>query len=162
MQLENVRDDGLKVRQRWRLNLRHPDFTHRHVLRALQLRQHHREIDLDLAILNRKRGREVVGLEAGLVEDNPPLPDFGGGQRARRHLSDEQLVDDLDDHALGYTAEEHLAVADQADVFQRVNARDGQRRDVERCVRADDQLLPFAKTWATQGAADLGIGRKRW
>ena len=47
-------------------------------------------------VLNREGGREVVGLEARLVEDDALLADLVGGQRPRRHLRDEQLLDHLD------------------------------------------------------------------
>ena len=107
----------------------------RDVLCRLQRGQHDRKRDLDGRVLHREGRREVVRLEAGLVEDDALVANFLRRQRASGDLRDEQLVDHLDRHALGRAAHQDLAATFEADLFQGVDTGDAEWRDVDRAVR---------------------------
>ena len=160
--LEAVWNHRLQARQaRLRSDAGQPHFARRYVLRPLQGREDDGEVDRNLPVLDRERGGEVVGLEAGLVEDQTLLPDLGCGQRPGRDFRDEQAVDDVDDGALRRAAQDDLTVADQADVVERVPARHRQRRDVERRVRLDDQFERRRERRAAQRRHDDRVRRER-
>src|SRR5262249_51347954 len=151
---ERVRNDRAQALQLRRLDRRNAHLAVADVGGALQRRQHDREIDRDLRILNGERRREVERLVARFVDDETALQDLLRGERARLDLRDEQLVDDGDACALGIAAQQDLIVADQTNVVQRVDTGDGERRNVERRVRLNGQLQRCRQRRAAQRRLD--------
>ena len=65
--------------------------------RALQRRQHDREVDVDLVLSSiANAAAKLYAWKFDLSKTMPLLADLGRGQRPRGDLRDEQLLDDVD------------------------------------------------------------------
>lgn len=162
-QLERIGDDGGEVGELGLGEPGHPHLSERHLLGRGQRRQEDGEVHLDLlSVRHRKGRREVVGLEVGPVEDDPLLPDLVGRQRPGLDLGHQELLDHLDRHVLRRAIEENLAVMDHPDILQRVDAGDGQRRDIELRVGPDGELDRFGEARPSECGHHHRLGRQRW
>ena len=157
-QLQRVGDDRLDARQRGLcVDVGEPDLPGGHALGAEQLRQYDREVDRDPLVLDGEGDAEVVRLEVGAVVDDALLADLGVGERASGDVRDQELFDHLDDRRARGGEEQDLAVADEADVLERV-AAGAERRDVERRVGAHRQLETLGEGGAAERGGDDRVG----
>ncbi len=118
------------------------------------------KIDGDGPAVEAKGELEVVAGEAVVSEEDPLLADLLERERPRRHLSDEDPVDDLDRRDVGARPQKDVASENEADVAHGIETPRGERRDGKELARRGAKLEALLETGADDLRSDLEPGRK--